>query len=175
MRRWESGGGRGGLMNRITNKNSIVPLSVELLFNNEKLDLVKTLSLLFVFSEESGRYRTVSETLFYYSLVNFELIKLFESNNEERGELNSSHNLYFRFQNKFNEILLNLFHLKFINIQGDISKKLEDTKISLNQNGVEFFTNVNSEYFSDLIDNYRYAVKKVKWSTVNVQKIKGVR
>jgi hypothetical protein len=154
-------------------KNSLsnvsVPPSIELLFNNEKLELMKTMSLFYAFSLQSKtRYRKVSEIVFYYSLANFGLIKLFET-----GEGNKvSPNLYFRFQFKINQILLKLSHLHFIEIKGSVSDKTEDITARLTLTGLHFFEGINSKFFSDLTEKYIYTLNEVEYSATNIKKLK---
>jgi hypothetical protein len=157
------------------NKSLSVSLSIQLLFDNEKLDLMKVLCLMFSFSKQSNKRRKVSEILFYYSLVNFDLIKLFEEEMEKQNEFSPSPNLYFRFQRKINEILLNLSHLQFVELSGDISNKLDDIKVKLKPAGKKFFEEHNSEYFGDLQEKYISVLDEVSFSAENVKVIKGVQ
>lgn len=162
-------------MSNITNKNISVPPSIELLFNNEKLDLMKILCLMYAFTLESKKRRKVSEIMFYYSLVNFDLIKSFEKNEENNKSFTPSSNLYFRFQTKINGILLNMSHLQLINLQGDLTKKLDDITVQLNPLGKLIFEEIDSVFFSNLKKEYTNAFKKVKFSASNMKVIKGIR
>ncbi len=121
-------------MNKLNMENISVPASIELLFDNEKLDLIKTMGLLYAcFSINKSKYRKVSEIVFYYSLVNFDLVKLFEEDKDIRSSI--SPNLYFRFQNKINKILLYLSYLDFIEIKGSLAFKTEDLAARLTESG----------------------------------------
>ncbi|ANX11664.1 hypothetical protein ABE41_006560 [Fictibacillus arsenicus] len=162
-------------MSSRTIKNSSVPLSIELLFNNEKLDIMKTLCLLYAFSKDSRKRRTVSEIMFYYSLVNFDLIKLFETDEKFRYGVKPSPNLYFRFQSKINGILLNMLHLQFINLKGDITKKLDETIVQITSTGEEFIDELNSVFFSNLVFEYSQTLEKIKFSGSNLKVVKGVQ
>lgn len=162
-------------MSNLINKITVVPPSIELLFNNEKLDLMKVLCLMYAFTLKSKKRRKVSEIMFYYSLVNFDLIKLFEDSEENKMGIIPSPNLYFRFQTKINQILLNMSHLKFINLQGDLTKKLGDITVQLNSEGAAAFEEVDSVFFSNLKVEYTKALEKVKFSASNMQIIRGVR
>ncbi|EJS63229.1 hypothetical protein ICU_04657 [Bacillus cereus BAG2X1-1] len=161
-------------MSNITNQNISVPPSIELLFNNEKLDLMKILSLMYAFMLESKKRRKVSEIMFYYSLVNFDLIKLFENDEENNKNFRPSPNLYFRFETKINGLLLNMSHLQLINLQGDLTKKLEDITVQLNPLGKLIFEEMDSIFFSNLKKEYTDAFKTVKFSASNMQVIKGL-
>ncbi|TPG70267.1 hypothetical protein EEL31_18395 [Brevibacillus laterosporus] len=158
-------------MSSISNKNVSVPPSIGLLFDNEKLDMMKTMSFLYACSLQSKKkYRKVSEIVFYYSLVNFDLINLFQPGNEKKV----SKNLYFRFQFKINQILLKLSHLNFIDIKGNLSDKPADIAARLTSTGFEFFCGINSDFFSNLIEDYIYALENVECSATNMKMLKGV-
>lgn len=169
-----SGGERRDLMDSKINKNTSVPPSIELLFNNEKLDLMKTLCLMYAFSSKSNKRRKVSEIMFYYSLVNFDFIKLFEVNEENWNGFIPLPNLYFRFQTKINRILLNLSHLQFIELKGELTKKLDEVTVQLTPTGKEFFEKIELEFFSNLEEEYTNVFDKVVFSSSNLKVIKGV-
>ncbi|OUQ85223.1 hypothetical protein B5G50_27940 [Brevibacillus brevis] len=157
-------------MSSLSNKKVTVPPSIELLFDNERLDLMKTLCLLYACSLKSKtKFRKVSEIVFYYSLVNFDMIILFDTGKEKK----ISPNLYFRFQLKINQILLKLSHLKFIDIKGKLSDKTEDIAARLTPTGSEFFGGINSEFFSKLTEEYTYALNKVECTASNMKVLKG--
>ncbi|MDF2085657.1 hypothetical protein [Bacillus pseudomycoides] len=162
-------------MSNLANKNISVPPSIELLFNNEKLDLMKILCLMYAFTLKSKKRRKVSEIMFYYSLVNFDLIKLFEDSEENKKSLTPSPNLYFRFQTKINGILLKMSHLQFINLQGDLTKKLDDITVQLTPIGTVVVEEVDSVFFSNLKREYTNAFEKINFSASNMQVIKGIR
>ncbi|MDM5224568.1 hypothetical protein QUF86_28450 [Peribacillus sp. NJ11] len=157
------------------NRPFSVPPSIQLLFDNEKLELMKVLCLMFSFSNQSNKRRKVSEILFYYSLVNFDLINLFAEGTEKQNGFAPSPNLYFRFQTKINDILLIMSHLQFVSVRGDISKKLGDITVQLTPKGRQFFSEQNSEFFSTLQENYTSAFNTVSFSMDNLKVIKGVQ
>jgi hypothetical protein len=160
-------------MDSLNNKDTLVPLSVELLFNNEKLDLMKTVCLLHACSLKSKKkYRKISEIVFYYSLVNFDLIKLFTTDEENKNKI--SPNLYFRFQFKINQILLKLSHLHFIEIKGNLSDKTEDIAARLTPKGSEFFEEMDSEFFLKLTQEYMHALNTVNCTATNMKVLKGI-
>ncbi|WP_270365415.1 hypothetical protein [Bacillus paranthracis] len=152
--------------------NSLVPASIQLLFHNEKLDIMKVLCLMNALSAESNKQRKVDELLFYYSLVNFNLIYMFEGFKDKDVEITLSSNKYFRFQTKINELLLIMSHLNFIEIKGDISKKVDELKVKLLPPGKTFFEETKSEYFKVLYEKYLYAFNSIKYSSENAKKIK---
>ncbi|MED4447219.1 hypothetical protein P9299_29920 [Bacillus cereus] len=154
--------------------DSSVPVSIQLLFNNEKLDIMKVLCLMNAFLNKSKKKRKVSEILFYYSLVNFNLITLFEEEIDMNNVFAPSPNLYFRFQQNIKGILLNMSHLEFIEVTGDVSKKIDEITVKLLPKGKQFFQEHKSEFFSNLQEKYISALDKVSFSTENVKVIKGM-
>lgn len=165
------GGGRRDLDNLRNLVSESVPSSVQLLFDNTKLDIVKTLLLLYSFSLQSKmKYKKVSEIVFYYSLVNFDLIKLF--NSEEYSEKLST-NLYFRFQFKINQIILQLSQLTFIDVKGNLGVKTGDLGIRLSSAGISFVEKLDSDYFTNLVNEYTSALSNIEYSTANIKMLKG--
>lgn len=153
-------------------ENISVPASIELLFDNEKLDLIKTMGLLYAcFSMNKSKYRKVSEIVFYYSLVNFDLVKLFEEDKDIRRSI--SPNLYFRFQNKINKILLYLSYLDFIEIKGSLAFKTEDLAARLTESGSEFYGEMDSDYFSKLVQDYIYTMDQIDYTPKNLKVLRG--
>jgi hypothetical protein len=151
---------------------SLTPASIQILFNNDKLDIMKVLCLMNALSVKSKKQRKVDEILFYYSLVNFNFINLFGISLNKNELFPPSPNLYFRFQNKINQILLIMTNLKFIEINGDVSKKLEEAKVKLQQNGMEFWEQNKTEYFINLFNDYTFVYEKISFSSENNKKIK---
>ncbi|WP_256865481.1 hypothetical protein [Paenibacillus sp. 32352] len=149
-----------------------VPPSVQLLFENTKLDLTKTILLLYVYSLQSQKkYRKVSEIVFYYSLVNFDLIKLYKSNEENKDLIST--NQYFRFQFNISRILLQLSQLGYIELKGTLTVKTDDIGARITPDGLAFVKELDSEYFTKLVDDYVQALKTVEFSTANLKIIKG--
>ncbi|GAB6432578.1 hypothetical protein bcgnr5372_48740 [Bacillus luti] len=154
--------------------DSSVPVSIQLLFNNEKLDIMKVLCLMNAFFNKSKKKRKVSEILFYYSLVDFNLITLFEEEIDKNNVFAPSPNLYFRFQQNINGILLNMSYLEFLEVTGDVSKKLDEITVKLLPKGKQFFQEHKSAFFSNLQEKYISTFDKVNFSTENVKVIKGM-
>lgn len=155
-------------MNDLVNRNSIVPLSIELLFNNEKLDLMKFLYLLHAFSLKSNRRIKVSEVLFYYSLVNFNLRIFIEDNQENKRSIEQpSINQYFRFQSKIQKILLDISHLQFAEFKGELSKKLDEITLKITPEGTAICEEINSPFFEDLKISYLEVIGTIKFTASN--------
>jgi hypothetical protein len=158
---------------KLKKKNkSIVPPSIELLFDNKRLEIVKTMCLLYAFYlKNNKKFNKVSDIVFYYSLVNFDLINLFEENNKSR---HLSTNLYFRFQTKINQILLELSNLKYIDIKGDLSYKTDDIGVRLTIKGAEFLKGIEEvEFISKLVNEYTSVLSKIESTSINKNKLKG--
>lgn len=158
---------------RISNeKNStFVPQSIKLLFDNNQLELIKTLCLLYAFYKESTRkYYKLTDIVFYYCLVNFDLLKLIEER-EDKGEI--SRNLYYRFQQNINQIILELSNLQYVEIKGDVTTKTSDLGIRLTKKGMEFVEGLELHYFSELIEEYSSVINTVDNNMKNRNKIRG--
>lgn len=166
------GGGKKDLRTYEEKIRDSAPPSVQLLFENTKLDLAKVVLLLYAYSLQSQKkYRKVSEIVFYYSLVNFNLIKLYESNNQNDDLIST--NQYFRFQFNISWIILQLSQLEFIEVKGSLSVKTDDIGIRLAPDGLSFVKTLDFDYFKALIDNYVHALKTVEYSKDNLKRIKG--
>lgn len=166
------GGGGKGSMARETDYDFSTPPSIQLLFNNQKLEIMKVLCLLNALSRQRNRQRKVDELLFYYSLVNFDLAYLFNSTVTLENEFVPSSNQYFRFQTQINEILLIMSHLHFIEVKGQLSNKLDDLKIKLLPSGKKFFEDNCSDYLNSLLEKYIEIIQTINYSADNVKKIK---
>lgn len=157
-------------MNKLVNNISKVPPSIELLFNNERLDLIKFLCLLHTFSLKSNRQIRVSELLFYYGLVNFNLRMLFEENaNASTTLVEPSITLYFRFQTKIQKIILELSYLQFAVLKGDLSKKLDELTLKISPKGTAILEELDSPFFKELTTNYSEVIDSVKFTASNLK------
>jgi hypothetical protein len=167
----------GGIIDLRTYKSvtrESVPPSVQLLFENTKLDLTKTILVLYAYSLQSQKkYRKISEIVFYYSLVNFELIELYLSNVENKSVFST--NQYFRFQFSINQILLQLSQLGYIEVKGSLTVKADDIGIRITPAGVSFVEQLNSEYFRKLVDEYTKAINTIEFSSSNLKILRGER
>lgn len=159
-------------MKREKEYKSFVPASVQLLFNNEKLELMKVLCLINALSKKSKKQRKLEEIVFYYSLVNFDLNYLFGLDYINKKMLPPSPNLYFRFQTKINNILLIMSQLEYIEINGSITNKVEEIKIKLLPLGMKFWDENKTDYFNELFDNYTNTCELINYSAANVKRIK---
>ena len=166
------GGGRKESMSSIDEKDLfLVPPSIKLLFNNEKLDVIKTLCLLFALYKKSNRkFNKIPDIIFYYSLVNFDLLRIIES----KMQLNdTSRNLYYRYQQYINQIIIELSNLQFIEVKGDLTTKTADLGIRLTVEGKEFIEDLRIDYFPKLIHEYSTVIGMEVNNTENKNKLKG--
>ncbi|MCK8453246.1 hypothetical protein M5E03_03710 [Bacillus safensis] len=159
-------------MRKNNNKETfIVPPSIQLLFDNNQLELIKTLCLLFSLSKKRRqKYNKVSDIIFYYSIVNFDMLKILEE--EESNEI--SRNFYYRFQENINQIILELLNLKFAEIKGGITSKTADLGIRLTNEGILFVDELEINYFSKLINEYLNVIELVSNDSKNKNLLKGV-
>lgn len=154
------------------NLQGIAPQSIKLLFENEQLNIIKILSLLQVLKNKSKKkFYKVEDVIFYYSLVNFDLIKLL---NEDVNNLMKNRNRYLRFNKSVNQIILELINLKYIDIKGNLSSKKEQLGIRLNEEGEAFVKIFDSKYFLDLAEIYQKVITNISNDTVNKNKVRGL-
>lgn len=165
------GGGRNVLKLNGNSNDKQTPLSIQLLFDNSDLDLIRTLLLLFSFNLIGRKkYHKLQEVVFYYSLINFDLITIL--NEKKVNEHLLSINQYYRFQFNVNQIVLQLCKLDFIEVKGDLGTKTLDISVRLSEKGGAFANELQSDYFKALIDNYSTIISNVKYSSENLKKLR---
>lgn len=148
------------------------PENIKLLFENEQLNLLKVLTLLQILKTISQKkFYTVEDIVFYYSLVNFDLIKLL---NEDAEHLVKNKNRYLRFSKLINQVILELNDLNYIDIKGDLLSKKEKLGIRLNKEGEAFVETFDSEYFLKLKEIYRSIITDISNDLLKKNKIKGL-
>ena len=150
----------------------VVPPSIRLLFDNNQLELIKTLCLLFsLYLNSNRRFNKLPDIVFYYSLVNFDMLKIIKSNEDT---IDASRNLYYRFQEKINQIILELINLGFVEIKGEITSNTNSLGVRLTREGFEFVKDLGIDYFYKLINEYSSVIDMVDNNTKNRNLIKGV-
>lgn len=156
------GGERRDLMNQ---KLSHTPESIQLLFDNPKLEIVKLLCLLNAFSENNKRQRNIGEILFYYTVV---------ENEKYNGikEASIVTNNFYRFQTKISELLIVMSNLDFIKVNANINDPFEKIKLKLLIEGEQFFEENKTEYIEDLFNEYKTYIEKIPFSTDVSKKLK---
>lgn len=154
------------------NLQCIVPQNIKLLFENRQLDIMKILSLLQVLRNKSKKkFYTVEEIIFYYSLVNFDLIKILD---EDISNLMKNRNRYLRFNKLINQIILELSNLEYIDIKGNISYKKDRIGVRLNEEGERFLKTFDSEYFLKLMESYQNIATNISNNSINKNRVKGL-
>lgn len=150
----------------------VAPQNIKLLFENQQLDIIKVLSLLQVLRNKSKKkFYKVEDIIFYYSLVNFDLIKLLS---EDVNNLMKDRNRYLRFNKSINQVILELSNLKYIDINGDLYSKKQQLGIRLNDKGDAFVKTFDSEYFLHLAEMYQNVTININNNSVNKNKVKGL-
>lgn len=148
----------------------MVPPYIKLLFDNSQLRLMKTLCLLYAGYSKSKKFYKVQDISFYYSLVNFDLLRVFDLNNNSEDV---SRNLYYRFNQNINQIILELSNLKFVEVKGDINTNVYDLGIKLTKEGNEFIEGLEIDYFLELIEKYSNVISTVESNATNKNLLKG--
>lgn len=149
----------------------VVPTSIRLLFNNDQLDMIKTLCLLYALLKKSKtKFNKVNDIVFYYSLVNFDMARILKA---EEVKEDVSRNLYYRFQQNINQIILELSNLEYVEVRGNTGFKMVDLGIRLTKEGHDFIEGLDIDYFSELINEYSNAISIVDNNSENKNKLKG--
>lgn len=167
------GGGKIELSTTKYERRESVPLSIQLLFENTKLDLTKTIILLYAFKLNNKRkkVRNVPEILFYYSLINFGLLELFTLKKPREASLV---NRFFRYDVSLNLILLELSQLGFVEIIGHPTGSRDDMGIKITLTGIAFVDELNSDFFKKLVKRYLDCMDEIEFSVKNMNYIKEV-
>jgi len=146
-------------------KLNYTPESIQILFDNPKLEIIKILCLLNALVKYSKKQRTIEEILFYYSV-------------EENNKMNNSKDIelvsnnFYRFETKINRLLILMNTLDFIQINGKITDKIEKIKIKLSLNGQRFFEENRNFYLDSLFSEYVNCIEQVPYSKNVLKKIK---
>lgn len=151
------------------NKGNVTPTSIKLLFNNEKLEIMKVLCLLYALRQKRKKKIKIDEIIYYYSLVNFEFKSM--KINSERKWVASNIKLL-RFQTRINHILLLMKHMGFISINGYVSDRVGDIKVILKTDGKEFFEENESKFFEELKENYLLTIDEITYDSKRMKKMK---
>lgn len=146
-------------------KLNYTPESIQILFDNPKLEIIKILCLLNALVKYSKKQRTIEEILFYYSVVENNKI-----NNSKDIELVS--NNFYRFETKINRLLILMNTLGFIQINGKLTDEFEKIKIKLSLKGQSFFEENINFYLDSLFNEYVNCINQVPYSKSVLKKIK---
>ncbi|MGL6032666.1 MAG: hypothetical protein ACRC0Q_11090 [Kurthia gibsonii] len=141
------------------------PESIQLLFDNPKLEIAKILCLLNALAEESKKQRTVEEILFYYTITENE-------GNNIHQESSIAANNFYRFEIKISKLLIVMSTLEFIKINAKITDKFEKIKLKLLSKGRKFFEENQTKYFIDLFNEYKSYIERIPFSVDLLKKIK---
>ena len=126
---------------------------IKILFENNKLNIMKVLVLLKVLKEQNKKkFYGIDDISFYYGLVNFNLLKALDG---EADTLSQDRNKYFRFSKSLNKIILILNSFGYIELESFTLDKKNKIKIRLNKKGEQFFDLIYNEPFKDLNEKYR--------------------
>ncbi|HDV0821059.1 TPA: hypothetical protein RHK00_002851 [Enterococcus faecalis] len=145
---------------RDLNKPNNTPLEIDLLFDNKKLDAMKYLLVMYTRQKKM----TVTELLYYFSIVNISL--------EEYTEIPRM-NIYLKNRKEISGILIFLSNLNYILIEGDFNKNIDNFKVKITEIGIDFVENAEinwmMEYiglFKDIMSKNRYEQTKGRFNQI---------
>ncbi|WP_137664928.1 hypothetical protein [Enterococcus hulanensis] len=140
------------------NRPSHLPVEIDLLFDNKKLDILKYLSILYQ-AKISLRQRklTLEQLLYYYSVLYFKT---------------SSGNTpliykYLRDKKRINEIIIYLENLGFVKVDGDITTQLNGLKVSISKDGIAAIDSWQSESINVYLNHISIIMDECSYGTKN--------
>lgn len=123
-----------------------LPIEIDLLFDNKKLDALKYLMIIYQLKMKSNKKVSFEELLYYYTLL------YYESNMYQVPLINK----FMRDKKNINEIIIYLENLGFINLHGMISSRIQQLKISITDFGIDSIETWELE----ILDSYSEIIQK---------------
>ncbi|MGF2144857.1 hypothetical protein ACQUEF_05795 [Vagococcus fluvialis] len=140
-----------------------LPIEIDLLFDNKKLDAMKYLLIMYQIKMKSNRRISFEELLYYYTLL------YYETNKHKVPLVNK----YMRDKKNINEVIIFLENLGYINLYGKISSRIQQLKISLTDLGIDSIESWEleilgnySEIITKYIQNYPFGGAKVEFQNL---------
>lgn len=149
----------GGVIDLSHNHEFSLPLEIDLLFDNKKLDALKYLAILYNIKKYSKK-KTVNleQTLYYYLVLEFE-------NDTSKMPLI---NRYLRDYKNIKQTMIYLYNLDFCKVIGDITVPTQKIKLSLTEKGIQIIESWDSDllklYIQDtktVMDRHPYETKTI--------------
>lgn len=144
----------------MTNANELshLPVEIDLLFDNKKLDILKYLGILYQAKcNLKKRKLSLEQLLYYYSMLYFEIT---DTNAPMIYK-------YLRDKKRINEIIIYLENLGFVEIYGDISTRLNALKISISEVGIDTIDSWQSESIETYLEHSSIIMEKYPYGTKN--------
>ncbi|MEB7051425.1 hypothetical protein [Mammaliicoccus sciuri] len=146
------------------NISSHLSIEIDLLFDNKKLDTLKYLGILYqVKIKRKNSKLNVEELLYYYTML------YYETNNIKTPLIYK----YLRDKKRINELIIYLENLKFIQVHGDVTSRLNRLQLSITECGVQAVESLQSdstlkyfEYTSHIIEKYPYRNKNSEFQNL---------
>lgn len=142
----------------MTDSNELfhLPVEIDLLFDNKKLDILKYLGILYQAKKKFKKRKLDLEQLLYYYTILY-----FESNATNTPLIYK----YLRDKKRINEIVIYLENLELIEIYGDISTRLNNLKVSISEAGIEAIDSWQSESVEIYLKQISIIMKKYPYGT----------
>lgn len=145
----------GGEMKDL-NKNSDyeLPLELELIFDNKKLDMFEYIVIIFLATSQFKKRSVSIEQMVYYYTIFFSL------NSKSKTPLIYKYN---KDMKKIGEYLISLSSLKLIEVIGTVDQPLSRIKVKLTNYGKEFIESIESETLLSFISDIANVMKKYSY------------
>ena len=134
-----------------------LPLEIDLLFDNKKLDILKYLGIIYqVKTRTKKRKLNLEQLLYYYTIL------YYETSNTSTPLIYK----YLRDKKRISEILIYLENLKFVQVHGDVFTRLNGLQVSITELGIQSIGSWQSDSISlylnnisDILEKYPYGSK----------------
>lgn len=133
-----------------------LPLEIDLLFDNKKLDILKYLGILYqVKTKTKKRKLNLEQLLYYYSIL------YYETSNTSTPLIYK----YLRDKKRISEILIYLENLKFIQIHGDVFTRLNRLQVSITELGIQSIESWQSDSILQYLNNISNILEKYPYES----------
>lgn len=146
-----------------------LPLSIELLFQNKKLDIISLLCILSCFHKKRKGV-TVDEATFYYSIVTsgaeISINDKVWDINDARAKVEVDANLML-IRERVKEIVIVLTNVGYV----DFEFSNEHVQLKINKSGLDIVNSLSSGYFSEIINKTNDIKEIIRFNKTNEKRI----
>lgn len=133
-----------------------LPLEIDLLFDNKKLDILKYLGILYqVKTKTKKRKLNLEQLLYYYTIL------YYETSNTSTPLIYK----YLRDKKRISEILIYLENLKFVQVHGDVFTRLNGLQVSITELGIQSIGSWQSDSVSLYLNNILNVLEKYPYGS----------
>ncbi|MFR4286691.1 MAG: hypothetical protein ACLUQ0_10465 [Enterococcus italicus] len=133
-----------------------LPLEIDLLFDNKKLDILKYLGILYqVQTKTKKRNLNLEQLLYYYTFL------YYETSNTSTPLIYK----YLRDKKRISESLIYLENLKFVQVHGNIFTRMNGLQVSITELGIQSIESWQSDSISLYLNNISNVLEKYSYGS----------